>query len=107
MPITIAARTERDVVLITIEGRFDFKCHAEFRKAYASAPTGAKFVVDLATATYMDSAALGMLLLLRDKVRGDASRVEIKNAQGQPAARGRGTPPPRARPGSRTASPTR
>lgn len=84
MPITIDAKAERDVVLITIEGRFDFMCHADFRKAYASAPTGAKFAVDLATATYMDSAALGMLLLLRDKVGGDPNRVEIRNAQGQP-----------------------
>lgn len=84
MPITITAKPERNVVLITIEGRFDFTCHAEFRKAYGSAPTGATFVVDLAHATYMDSAALGMLLLLRDKVGGDANRVEITNAQGQP-----------------------
>lgn len=84
MPITIEAKAEHNVVLITIEGRFDFTCHADFRKAYASAPTAAKFRVDLANATYMDSAALGMLLLLREKVRGDASRVEITNAQGQP-----------------------
>jgi anti-anti-sigma factor len=84
MPITIEQRSDRNAVLIIIEGRFDFTCHAEFRKAFGSGPTGTKFIVDLATATYMDSAALGMLLLLREKVGGDASRVEIVNAQGQP-----------------------
>ncbi|MDX2018952.1 MAG: STAS domain-containing protein [Deltaproteobacteria bacterium] len=84
MPITIAAKPESNLVQITIEGRFDFTCHAEFRKAFASAPSGANFMLDLSGATYMDSAALGMLLLLRDKVGGDVNRVQITNAQGQP-----------------------
>ena len=84
MPITIASNPHSNTVLITIEGSFDFTNHAAFRKAYTSVPPGASFVVDLQAASYMDSAALGMLLLLREKVGGDASRVEIRNAQGQP-----------------------
>jgi anti-anti-sigma factor len=36
-------------------------------------------VVDLKEATYLDSSALGMLLLLRDHVGGDESRVSMVN----------------------------
>ena len=51
---------------ITIQGRFDFSAHQEFRAAYeklASKPEA--YVIDLGEATYLDSSALGMLLLLR------------------------------------------
>jgi anti-anti-sigma factor len=36
-------------------------------------------VVDLKDATYLDSSALGMLLLLRDHAGGDSSQVKIVN----------------------------
>jgi anti-anti-sigma factor len=35
--------------------------------------------VDLKDATYLDSSALGMLLLLRDHAGGDSSQVKIVN----------------------------
>lgn len=66
---------------IRVKGRFDFGRHREFREAYEhlnSAPH--TVVVDLKEATYLDSSALGMLLLLRDHVGGDESRVSMVNA---------------------------
>jgi anti-anti-sigma factor len=36
-------------------------------------------VVDLKEATYLDSSALGMLLLLRDHVGGDDAEVQVVN----------------------------
>ncbi len=66
---------------IRVKGRFDFGRHREFREAYEhlnSAPR--TVVVDLKEATYLDSSALGMLLLLRDHVGGDESRVSMVNA---------------------------
>jgi len=65
---------------IKIQGRFDFSAHQEFRDAYEKAnakPDG--YVVDMSETTYLDSSALGMLLLLRDHAGGDTSHIEIVN----------------------------
>lgn len=65
---------------IKIEGRFDFSAHQEFRDAYEkSADNASGFVVDMQEATYLDSSALGMLLLLRDHAGGDNSDIHIVN----------------------------
>lgn len=69
--------------VIDVSGRFDFSCHNEFRKAYSHVQPGESVVVDLQDANYVDSAALGMLLLLRDHV-GSARLVGIVNSSGQP-----------------------
>jgi HptB-dependent secretion and biofilm anti anti-sigma factor len=72
-----------DSTIIKINGRFDFSCHSAFREAYSGSPTGTEFVVDMAEASYMDSAALGMLLLLREHVQQQGGRVTITNCRGQ------------------------
>ncbi|MEK6747971.1 MAG: STAS domain-containing protein [Pseudomonadota bacterium] len=80
MPLNNAVSTDGKSVTIKIDGSFDFKLHREFRDAYSqNKGASIKFVVDLSNTTYMDSSALGMLLLLREHVGGDASRVMIVN----------------------------
>jgi len=69
--------------VIKINGRFDFSCHSAFREAYSGSPTGTEFIVDMAEASYMDSAALGMLLLLREHVQQQGGKVTITNCRGQ------------------------
>jgi len=69
---------------IRISGRFDFSCHREFNECYRSEPSRG-YVVDLSSVTYVDSAALGMLLMLREKVGNDAARVRLVGCTGQPA----------------------
>ena len=69
--------------VIRVKGRFDFSCHAAFREAYSSATAAGEFVVDMEEASYMDSAALGMLLLLREHAQQHGSRVTITNCRGQ------------------------
>jgi anti-anti-sigma factor len=64
---------------ISIRGRFDFAKHQEFRKSYEDRKLSA-VVVDLKDATYLDSSALGMLLLLRDHAGGDAADVRVVNS---------------------------
>jgi anti-anti-sigma factor len=69
---------------VYVEGRFDFNCHQEFRRAYESATgTFVEYVVDLKATEYIDSAALGMLLVLRESV--GAAKVRIANSR--PAVR--------------------
>lgn len=65
---------------IKIQGRFDFSAHQEFRDAYEKVNEEPKaYVVDMKETTYLDSSALGMLLLLRDHAGGDNSAIEIVN----------------------------
>ncbi|NNM52992.1 MAG: STAS domain-containing protein [Pseudomonadales bacterium] len=80
MSVSVSAASDGKQLTIKVKGRFDFSTHQEFRAAYESAPAGAsEFVVDLREATYLDSSALGMLLLLRDHAGGDHSQVRIVN----------------------------
>ena len=66
---------------ISIKGRFDFGRHQEFREAYERLNRiPESFVVDLKEATYLDSSALGMLLLLRDHAGGDDADVRVINS---------------------------
>ncbi|MNQ60424.1 STAS domain protein [compost metagenome] len=66
---------------ISIKGRFDFAKHQEFRDSYEKLDDQlSSVVVDLKDATYLDSSALGMLLLLRDHAGGDESDVRLVNS---------------------------
>ena len=67
--MAIATQTSSDgrEVKIAVSGRFDFNAHREFRDAVKDAAKGARYVVDMGEATYVDSSALGMLLLLKDE----------------------------------------
>jgi len=68
---------------IILGPRFDFSCRSEFRAAYSKAPAGTAYWVDMSQVKYVDSAALGMLLLLRDHA-GELSRITITGCHGQP-----------------------
>lgn len=63
---------------IAVAGRFDFSCHESFRSAYEEQTELCdRYVVDLTDTEYLDSSALGMLLLLRDHGGGDDANIEI------------------------------
>jgi len=64
---------------ISVKGRFDFAKHQEFRESYENKALSA-VVVDLREATYLDSSALGMLLLLRDHAGGDNADIRVVNS---------------------------
>lgn len=76
--MAVTANMSGDSITIKISGRFDFSSHQEFRKIYEAATSEIKnYTVDMSEATYLDSSALGMLLLMRDHAGGDASNIEI------------------------------
>jgi len=80
MPVAAHRIDDGQTLVIRVDGRFDFSTHQAFRDAYEQAdPAVNRYVVDLAEATYLDSSALGMLLLLRDHAGGDSSRISIEN----------------------------
>ena len=65
---------------IQVTGRFDFASSQAFRDAYRDLPeqTGVQFHIDLSEASYMDSSALGMLLLLREHAKSKGGEVIIE-----------------------------
>lgn len=66
------------VVSIHIKGNFDISCYDDFNRTLNEhLDSASKFVIDLAETTYMDSSALGMLLLLREKTGGEPGKVEF------------------------------
>ena len=89
MPISTHISENGSEVTIRVTGRFDFNVHREFRHAYEEArkrSTNPRFTVDLGEAEYMDSSALGMLLLLRENAGGDNANVSITRCR--PTIRG-------------------
>lgn len=83
MSIHTAVSEEKKTVTINISGQFNATMHREFRDAYKDSvanPAGYSFIVNLAKTEYMDSSALGMLLLLKEHVGSDAKNVSITQA---------------------------
>lgn len=71
--------------LIKLSGRFDFNTHREFRGAYEPLVGDAEtrsVVVDFSNVDYLDSSALGMLLMLRDKLGGAGKEVALCGVRG-------------------------
>lgn len=63
---------------ITIRGRFDFTTHQAFREAYQTlAERPERYRIDCSQVTYMDSSALGMLLLLRDFAGEETANIQL------------------------------
>lgn len=80
MAITSSVSADGTQVTIYIQGRFDFSSHQEFRNAYEKlSKVPSHYRVDLQETTYLDSSALGMLLLLRDHAGGERADIEIVN----------------------------
>ncbi len=84
--MTIVSQESRDnnEVEIRINGRFDFSTHKDFRGAFESVDAkSVEFVINLQDTEYMDSSALGMLLLLRERAGGDKARIKLTNCNSQ------------------------
>lgn len=65
---------------LRIGERFDFSLHREFRAGYEEHPLRNKhIVVDLSLTRTMDSSALGMLLVLRERAGGDSANITLVN----------------------------
>jgi anti-anti-sigma factor len=83
MAISTQLSVDGQELTIAIQGRFDFGAHQAFRDAYERVDgTPKRYQVDLQGTTYLDSSALGMLLLLRDHAGGDHAQIRLLNCNG-------------------------
>lgn len=85
MAIQVKVKIYEGKAKISLNGRFDFNSHQEFRSGYEEAvrSDGVNEVeVDLGGVDYMDSSALGMLLLLKEKATMVNKKVVLENCRG-------------------------
>lgn len=77
--MAIFCKVAGKVVTISIEGSFDVSCYDAFNEVYKPYLSSVEsvFVIDMARTTYLDSSALGMLLLLRERTGGVKERIRI------------------------------
>ena len=67
MTISVNSNSDGKVINIQVADQFDYSLYQAFRDAYCNAKIqGTKFIVDLSRANYMDSSAVGMILLLKE-----------------------------------------
>jgi len=77
MPVSSNDTNDGKQVNVVVTGRFDFNDHTQFRDSYKSYDSNAAYTLDMTSADYMDSSALGMLLLLREHAGGDSAKIEV------------------------------
>lgn len=71
--------------VLRLSGRFDFHSHRDFRGAYEKALESAdvrEIEVNFGNVDYLDSSALGMLLLLREKADAKGKQVTLAGLKG-------------------------
>jgi anti-anti-sigma factor len=70
---------------IRLNGRFDFSAHRIFRESYTpSLDAGgvSELEIDFGEVDYLDSSALGMLLMLREKAQAANRKIVLSNCKG-------------------------
>jgi anti-anti-sigma factor len=83
--MNVSVNQENGRARLSLKGKFDFTCHRGFKQAYEDAFAGGdvlEVVVDMREVEYLDSSALGMLLLLRDKGKAVGKPVSLANCNG-------------------------
>ncbi|HEU0187607.1 MAG TPA: STAS domain-containing protein [Gallionellaceae bacterium] len=72
--------TVGNTVNIRLNGRFNFDSHREFRSAYdphLNNTAVANIDIDLSKVDYLDSSALGMLLMLRERAQAASKKLTL------------------------------
>jgi anti-anti-sigma factor len=85
MPMQINTNEAGQKATLKLEGRFDFNASREFRDSYErilSRREVEAIDVDLSDVNYLDSSALGMLLLLREKAEPTGVKLALVNSRG-------------------------
>ena len=77
-------RIDGNVGRIILSGQFDFSTHREFRQACETLIGNVdvkELLVDFQNVNYLDSSALGMLLLLKEKVGSAGKALALVNCR--------------------------
>lgn len=81
----ITRNDDENQLCLKLSGRFDFHCHKDFRSAYEQAlesERANRIEVNFSGVDYLDSSALGMLLLLREKADAAGKQIVLTGLHG-------------------------
>ncbi len=81
----VTQRISDGKAVLSLAGRFDFNTHREFREGYETLlgkPGIQSLEVDMGGVDYLDSSALGMLLLLKDRATAKNVKLLVSNTSG-------------------------
>jgi anti-anti-sigma factor len=81
----ISSEVTNGKATLKLNGRFDFHSHRDFRTAYEEIIETAgvrEVIINFSNVDYLDSSALGMLLLLREKAEAAGKSVSLTGLQG-------------------------
>ena len=78
--MSVSARLEGQELILTLIGDFDVHLYDEFNRAYSPyIDQVTHYKIDFASVNYIDSAAIGLLLLLRQKAQSHDAEITLVN----------------------------
>lgn len=83
--MNVTSQTKDGKTSLILSGRFDFTAHRTFKQAYEEVLANdavKELILDLNGVEYLDSSALGMLLILRDRAKESAKRISLGSCSG-------------------------
>jgi anti-anti-sigma factor len=86
--MAIGVQVNGAIGLMSMSGRFDFQVHREFKDAYTRLledDAVREIQLEMDKLEYLDSSALGMLLLLNERARPVGKSVTLLNPSGMVA----------------------
>jgi anti-anti-sigma factor len=81
----VISQSKDGMTNILLRGRFDFTAHRVFKQTYEVALADKdirEVILDMSAVDYLDSSALGMLLILRDRANEVNKNVTLGNCSG-------------------------
>ncbi|MDZ4200588.1 MAG: STAS domain-containing protein [Gallionella sp.] len=83
--MSVSVQVREGVGRIVMTGRFDFQVHREFKDAYTALlekPDVREIEVEMSKVDYLDSSALGMLMLLNERAKAAGRAIVLLNTSG-------------------------
>jgi anti-anti-sigma factor len=83
--MSISVQVSDSAAVIRLEGRFDFQAHRDFKQCCDSALANEsvrRIEVDFDNVEYLDSSALGMLLMLKERAERKTRTISLVNCKG-------------------------
>jgi anti-anti-sigma factor len=79
MSLSSSVSADGKTVTMSISGRFEFSDHTAFRQGYnLVSPASSNYILDMSRVDYMDSAALGMLVVLHERTGKNKNKIVLK-----------------------------
>jgi HptB-dependent secretion and biofilm anti anti-sigma factor len=83
--MSLETQIGENVARIIMKGRFDFQIHKEFKEAYSRLFENADvrlIEIEMSKLDYLDSSALGMLMLLNERAKTVNKSIALVNPSG-------------------------